>query len=588
MDIKLSEIINLARTLDGFKAADVSTRLDHEIAPWIHTVEHGVCRDDALLSQMHSQHQLLRSNVSGMADLWQKYRAHLDRIINERSTEYFHLSYEIYQCELTRLDHSEHVLGRRLPLDPDQLEYILARILPFGDWHHAAMVLRPGLEPWLDNLVAADPLYVIDQSWELLKPVEKRYTPAFQRRLRKYVIDEQRATDILYQIPDGQFGFCLAYNFFHQKPFDIVGRYLEETLRKLRPGGVFAFTVNDCDRPGGVDLVERAFACYTPVSMLVALADRLGYDINRINHLDANTSWIELRKPGQSCSLRGGQMLSKPVDRRGVPKYTSEKKRALEERKLARQRELQQQEQEQWQQQQRERLAREQAERDAAAAQIQAMLEQERQQAEARMKAAEEVRQHSIRRTAKIKGVANWDTGTIEQLEQELQRLAERERRAKLERWAHNNGISDYEHLDNQELESMIHEKQAREKRQNYEQLAQNLGLENFADLNMDDLQHLVDSTQAKIWAERNQREELARQNHERNIRDLGRELAVQGWDTRDIKDLEPEVTRAETRHLRELAIEWNLDEPSRIRYGYSLDKLRAVVKAYRAAKESK
>ena len=86
--------------------------------------------------------------------------------------------------------------------------------------------------------------------------------------------------------------------------------YLTEIYQKLRPGGVMAFTFNDCDRAGAVKNAENFFMCYTPGSMLQSLCESLGFVMRYRYDVDAATTWMELEKPGIKPSLRGGQALA--------------------------------------------------------------------------------------------------------------------------------------------------------------------------------------------------------------------------------------------------------------------------------------
>jgi len=123
-------------------------------------------------------------------------------------------------------------------------------------------------------------------------------------------IQESSERTMLHDLPDNQFGFCLAYNFFHYKPFEIMRGYLNEIHAKLRPGGVLAFTFNDGDRRGAVDLAERNMNCYTPGRLVTAICEKLGFEIEQKHIISAAATWIELRKPGVKTSLRGGQALA--------------------------------------------------------------------------------------------------------------------------------------------------------------------------------------------------------------------------------------------------------------------------------------
>ena len=90
---------------------------------------------------------------------------------------------------------------------------------------------------------------------------------------------------------------------------EVIRRYLTEILIKLRPGGILAMTFNDCDRHQAVRLVEQRFCCYTPGTLIRDLAQSLGYDISYEIIIDGSTTWLELTRPGEFTTLRGGQAL---------------------------------------------------------------------------------------------------------------------------------------------------------------------------------------------------------------------------------------------------------------------------------------
>ena len=112
-------------------------------------------------------------------------------------------------------------------------------------------------------------------------------------------------------IPDNQFGFCLAYNFFNYKPIEVIEVYLKEIHAKLKPGGTVALTFNDCDRSDGTELFERSFMCYTPGHALISRIESIGYEITYNFRTDSSNTWLEIKKPGELTSMRGGQSLAK-------------------------------------------------------------------------------------------------------------------------------------------------------------------------------------------------------------------------------------------------------------------------------------
>ena len=120
---------------------------------------------------------------------------------------------------------------------------------------------------------------------------------------------------ILGSLPNDQFGLIFAYNYFNFKPMELIRRYLTEAYQKLRSGGTLIMTYNNCDRAHGVALVEQKFMCYTPGSEIVKIAESAGFDVTYQHTGLADLSWIELQRPGEIVSLRGGQTLARIVAR---------------------------------------------------------------------------------------------------------------------------------------------------------------------------------------------------------------------------------------------------------------------------------
>jgi len=209
--------------------------------------------------------------------------------------------------------HVEHILNNRLVLDDQTQDFIMNRIMRVSGWQNTTMILRPGAEQWIHNMVSNDPMYLVDESYDLLTPAMSQFNEIYQNRLRPYVIREDQEQDILWQLPDNQFGLVLAWNYFNHRPFEIMRRYLTELYKKMRPGGTLLMTYNDCDRWQGVKAVEVGVGLYTPGSLIQGFAESVGFDTHFNYHNDGPWTWIEFRKPGEWQSLRGGQTLAKIV-----------------------------------------------------------------------------------------------------------------------------------------------------------------------------------------------------------------------------------------------------------------------------------
>jgi len=220
-----------------------------------------------------------------------------------------HMSLEVKTDYKNRVNNE--ILSRSLNVLESAKNTIVSRISSYADWHYPAAIIRPCNEDFINHLVANDPLYLIDEHKDLLLLAMNKFNQQYQNRLRPYVIDESTGTNMLDRLPEKQFSFFLAYNYFDHKPLDIIKIYLTEIFKKLRPGGTLAITFNDCDYAGAVSRVENCGGYYTPGRMILEHCTNIGYtEIFKLTNNESST-WVELQKPGILTSVRGGQTLAK-------------------------------------------------------------------------------------------------------------------------------------------------------------------------------------------------------------------------------------------------------------------------------------
>lgn len=224
--------------------------------------------------------------------------------------EYYEASTRLYEQEMI-FETSDYILNRRLHADDDSNLKLRGRLLQLTDWRLPALVIRPGLESFIEELVPLDPMYVVDHNQELLEPAVSKFTAEYQRRLRIYTVNDYQPGEILSDLPNNQFGFVFAYNYFNYKPLEVIQRYLKEIFVKLRSGGSIIMTYNECDRDHGVSLAERNFMCYTPGYRIRAAAEEVGFEVATQHIGQGDLAWFEFKKPGNIQSLRGGQTLAK-------------------------------------------------------------------------------------------------------------------------------------------------------------------------------------------------------------------------------------------------------------------------------------
>lgn len=306
--MKLSNIVRYRNHLDTINLDATRHRAMHELDAMQCTVVNSDLQVRNYTEQIQEKFAAANVAVDELGQVLQNLRDELDAMIQQQEPEYMAESTRLYEQDMV-WETTEYILNRRMGMDDNSKDRLLARIRGLTDWRVPGMIIRPGNEDFIQELVPLDPLYVVDHDMDLITPSTGKFNEVYQSRLRPYVVTETDP-EILGALPNNQFGLVFAYNFFNYKPFEVLQRYLSEIYNKLRPGGVFIMTFNDCDRGHGVALFESKFMCYTPGSRVANFAEQVGFDIV-YNHTGlGNLSWIELTRPGKIISLRGGQPLA--------------------------------------------------------------------------------------------------------------------------------------------------------------------------------------------------------------------------------------------------------------------------------------
>jgi len=308
--MKLSELVELRNQLSSTTVEHAKFLANAELNKLVYSAQS--CSDSALIDQLQKNYQEVQSSFDQFNTTIESVRQVLAQQINEQGSYWFQESYRLYDEEMTKYETTGYILDRRLALPQDAVDVIKSRLRIYAEWKYPGMIIRPGKEDFIQELVSYDPLYLVDQSHELLSPALSGFNELYQNRLRSYAVNESISEPILAKIPNNQFGVVFAYNFFEFKPFAIFKQYLTEIYQKLRPGGVLIMTFNDCDRRRAVEAVEHHFACYTPGHLVLELANSIGYtEVFRWSNPTESSICVELKKAGELTSLRGGQSLAK-------------------------------------------------------------------------------------------------------------------------------------------------------------------------------------------------------------------------------------------------------------------------------------
>ena len=312
---RLSNIVayrNHLLRIDAAAGKAAAVKLPDEI---LHTISNSPIKVDGYIDELSKQLQTITDDCDKFYDGLSRLIAQLNTIIVAKEPAYFANSTEVYSQEV-QAHISGHItnaqmLERKKQSLPTEVDAVFhSRIAMQTAWQYPGLIIRPGTEYWIKDMVATDPLYIADLNKELLSPWLTSFTPEYQRRLRVHEIAEVMGEPLFTSMPKEQVGLCLAYSFFNHRPLELIQRYLTEIFQLLRPGGILMMTYNNCDHEQGVDLAERTFNSYTPKHHLLDIISSLGYTVTFEWSMGA-FAWIELTKPGELISLRAGQTLAR-------------------------------------------------------------------------------------------------------------------------------------------------------------------------------------------------------------------------------------------------------------------------------------
>jgi SAM-dependent methyltransferase len=310
--MKLREIVAYINLLDSLSMDAECNEAVRLLDSILHIVTNHSLQLDMFSKTLTNDFETISSGVNAFRFTLERLKQKLYDEVAVQEPEYFRESKRMFDHDAP-YETNEYILNRRLGIDPDSNILLRSHLRSLGDWRLPGLILRPGRETFIEDMVPLDPLYLVDQHEELLKPSVDSFTPEYQQRLRKYIVDDRQDGAILTDLPQGQFGLVFAYNYFNFRPIELIQKYLTELYAVMRPGGTLIMTYNNCDRAQGVGLAERGFMCYTPKRHIQQHAESVGFESTFEHNGLGDLSWLEFVKPGDITSIRGGQTLAKLV-----------------------------------------------------------------------------------------------------------------------------------------------------------------------------------------------------------------------------------------------------------------------------------
>lgn len=320
----LSKLVALQRYLDDINtdlpctaAADSIDGIINDIAGFGHVFA-------GVESQLVSKRRDIQQAFAETKDVLSGLRNLVENNIALWEMEYLKQSDKRFE-QWSRTVHLRQTIVDEPELNEHQWSRLRSRLAVYNDWRYPGAVIQPGSGRLLPALVSLDPLYLVDYNYQLLQPALDLFNQQYQKRCRRCLInhpeeqnfyrDPEKTTRsrLCDTVPFNQIGVIVAYNFFNDKPFSFFTEYLGMMDQWIRPGGTIIFTFNNCDRPGAVELVEKNSAAFTPGRIIYPYIVQRSFDIVHTLDLDDATTWVEIRKPGDLTTTRGGQAMTKLI-----------------------------------------------------------------------------------------------------------------------------------------------------------------------------------------------------------------------------------------------------------------------------------
>jgi len=211
-----------------------------------------------------------------------------------------------YQTELKHVSPEFIRKVRVMPENHKFVEELTQRINLYSNWKYPALEIGCRDGDWTKLLVASDPLYIADVFPDFLTSAVNQFPEMYQSRVRKYLIHNFYKID---NLPKNQFGLIFSFNFFNYLSVDSIKQLLLQAMEWLRPGGTIIFTYNNADLSTSAGLAESYFMTYVPESILVPMAESIGFETVTSYNSEPSHSFIEFKKPGVLNSIKSSQAL---------------------------------------------------------------------------------------------------------------------------------------------------------------------------------------------------------------------------------------------------------------------------------------
>lgn len=241
------------------------------------------------------KHNTILQRVQNLADAQTNLNAALDDLSKEIDALILTKEKRIIQRDYERVNkqYDEDFFMRNNWLTLEIKEKLIGYLHNHNAiWQHGSLEINPGDGYFSTIMNAADPQYCIIPTKQVEYLVKSKFNDFYSsRRLRCY-------TDVA-QLPDNGIGFATCINLYEYLPIDNIKYISSHTYNKLKPGGKFLFTYNDCEQRYSLEMLDHDLRCLATKTLIEGLHYGMGYDILETgNTNDGLWSYMLLQKPG--------------------------------------------------------------------------------------------------------------------------------------------------------------------------------------------------------------------------------------------------------------------------------------------------
>ena len=308
--MKLSTLVRSKQSIDNLSVNDVVealNKLKHKTEVTKHNFNFN---DDAWFSELDKSIDSVLTSINSINEVIAQFKIKIDNEITAESQKYCYrgaVNDGIPVADKTSVSHERDV---RMTFYDDETNFnLISKIRDHTSPRFPALEIGPGDGQWTKHRVAADPLYLVDLHPEFLDSAVAQFPEAYQRRVRKYLVDADGVGDLDYsRLPQNQFGFILSVNVFEYYTLDAIKILINQCFSLLRPGGVLLFTYNNSEEYKCAEFVDKGYRSWAPKKLVVDICQQAGFEI--ISSMD-NTSlhYLEIRKPGELKTVKTNQAL---------------------------------------------------------------------------------------------------------------------------------------------------------------------------------------------------------------------------------------------------------------------------------------